>query len=299
MARPASARAGSGRERRAARRGGAPWDGSRARGRARRWRWPPDSCDGRDRHKRRGAPPRERSSHACGALSGGHLLHAQAVLDVLARSHVREERVVLEDRVHVTAVGGTEVTSTLAEDSIVPASSRSNPAIIRSTVVLPDPEGPSSVEPSPSITSRSTAFTARTSPKLRVDPEVGSSPTDRPGTRWARRMTCGCRARADRLMVAEPYRLTAVSAISGPLGPTESLPFRSLTGYSQSLSEEWQPTGTRSEPGSAGPHRRRLASAHVRRPQAPKQPRTGVGLPQLLTAMPRRCVVPSMACTAA
>src|SRR5207253_3081898 len=45
-----------------------------------------------------------------------------------------------------------------------PASGRSNPAISRSVVVLPDPEGPSSVKNSPGAMSRSTQSTATTSP---------------------------------------------------------------------------------------------------------------------------------------
>ena len=44
---------------------------------------------------------------ARGARSRGDLLDAQAVLDVLAHGHVREQRVVLEDRVDVARVGRT------------------------------------------------------------------------------------------------------------------------------------------------------------------------------------------------
>src|SRR5258705_662610 len=45
-----------------------------------------------------------------------------------------------------------------------PASGRSKPAITRSVVVLPDPDGPRSVKNSPSATVRSTSATATTSP---------------------------------------------------------------------------------------------------------------------------------------
>src|SRR5207244_8540272 len=45
-----------------------------------------------------------------------------------------------------------------------PVSGRSKPAMIRSVVVLPEPEGPSSVKNSPSPTVRSTSSTATTSP---------------------------------------------------------------------------------------------------------------------------------------
>src|SRR6516165_3218948 len=47
---------------------------------------------------------------------------------------------------------------------IVPVSGCSNPAIIRNVVVLPEPDGPSSVKNSASATSRSTLSTATTSP---------------------------------------------------------------------------------------------------------------------------------------
>src|SRR5262245_17871354 len=45
-----------------------------------------------------------------------------------------------------------------------PASGRSNPAIKRSVVVLPEPDGPSRVKNSPGAMSRSTPSTATTSP---------------------------------------------------------------------------------------------------------------------------------------
>src|ERR1700743_565382 len=44
----------------------------------------------------------------------------------------------------------------------------SSPATIRNVVVLPQPEGPSSVTNSPSLTRRSTLLTAVKSPKLRL-----------------------------------------------------------------------------------------------------------------------------------
>src|SRR6476659_3557110 len=45
-----------------------------------------------------------------------------------------------------------------------PSSGRSNPAIIRNVVVLPEPDGPSIVKNSPRAMSRSTPSTAATSP---------------------------------------------------------------------------------------------------------------------------------------
>src|SRR5438094_6087836 len=51
-----------------------------------------------------------------------------------------------------------------------PASGRSKPAISRSVVVLPEPDGPSRVKNSPGAMSRSTPATAATSPYERRTP---------------------------------------------------------------------------------------------------------------------------------
>src|SRR5712691_3457433 len=59
--------------------------------------------------------------------------------------------------------GGTEVTSR-PPSSIRPPSGRSNPAISRSKVVFPDPDGPSKVKNSPDLTTSSTSARATTSP---------------------------------------------------------------------------------------------------------------------------------------
>src|SRR6478736_3189701 len=55
---------------------------------------------------------------------------------------------------------------------ISPPSSSVKPAIMRSKVVLPQPEGPSRVKNSPSPTSRLTLSTARTVPKVRLTPAM-------------------------------------------------------------------------------------------------------------------------------
>ena len=75
-----------------------------ARASATRCRWPPESWCGR-----RAAYPSSRTvaSASLGPLPPlglGDLLDAQAVLDVLQDAHVREDRVVLEDGVHVPVV---------------------------------------------------------------------------------------------------------------------------------------------------------------------------------------------------
>src|SRR4051812_48354725 len=56
-----------------------------------------------------------------------------------------------------------------------PASGCSNPAIIRSVVVLPDPDGPSKVKNSPAPTVRSTLSTATTSPYVFLHPSTATS----------------------------------------------------------------------------------------------------------------------------
>src|SRR4029079_1413910 len=55
-----------------------------------------------------------------------------------------------------------------------PPSGRSNPAIIRSSVVFPQPDGPSSVKNSPASTASVTLSTAAKSPKRRVTPSMES-----------------------------------------------------------------------------------------------------------------------------
>src|SRR3954454_20257554 len=56
-----------------------------------------------------------------------------------------------------------------------PVSGRSNPAMMRSVVVFPDPDGPSSVKNSPSPTARSTSSTATTSPYVLRIPSTRTS----------------------------------------------------------------------------------------------------------------------------
>src|SRR5690349_12638245 len=56
----------------------------------------------------------------------------------------------------------------LPPNAIEPESSSQKPAIIRSSVVLPQPEGPSSVKNSPSRISSETSRTAGTEPKDRL-----------------------------------------------------------------------------------------------------------------------------------
>ena len=76
-----------------------------ARARATRWRWPPESWAGR-RSPRDGQPHEvEDLPHAFRPLPRGHLPDPESVGHVLGHAHVREEGVVLEDRVDVARVG--------------------------------------------------------------------------------------------------------------------------------------------------------------------------------------------------
>src|SRR3954469_6862628 len=58
-----------------------------------------------------------------------------------------------------------------------PASGRTRPNSIRSSVVLPAPFGPSSPRTSPAATSRSMPSTARTTPKLLTRPRASTALT--------------------------------------------------------------------------------------------------------------------------
>ena len=137
---------------------------TRARASATRCRWPPESWVGR----RSPYPPSRTVSSAASARSrrsaAGHLLHPQAVLHVGEHVHVREQRVVLEDGVDVAGERRPGVTSSPPRNTR-PAVGSSKPAIIRSTVVLPEPDGPSIEKNSPSRISRSRPSTAVTDPK--------------------------------------------------------------------------------------------------------------------------------------
>src|SRR3954453_16107313 len=57
-----------------------------------------------------------------------------------------------------------------------PASGRSNPATIRSRVVLPQPDGPSSETSSPAATARSTPSSTVAAPKRFAAPAISKKP---------------------------------------------------------------------------------------------------------------------------
>ena len=105
------------------------------------------------RRSRRAAPIASASADAPAALGLATRLHPQAVLDVLLHGHVREQRVVLEHRVDVAVERRRVGDVARRRAAIAPAVGSSKPAIMRSMVVLPEPDGPSSEKNSPAPTS--------------------------------------------------------------------------------------------------------------------------------------------------
>ena len=89
--------------------------------------------------------------------------HARAVGDVLEHVHVREQRVGLEHHADVAPGAGAEVTSR-PPIVMVPELTISSPAMRRSVVVLPQPDGPSSVASVPGSMRNEMSSTAVTAP---------------------------------------------------------------------------------------------------------------------------------------
>ena len=79
----------------------------------------------------------------------------EAIGDVLQHRHVRKERVGLEDHADV-ALRGRQQRHILPPIRIGPPLATSSPAIILSVVVLPHPEGPSSVTRLPASITKDT-----------------------------------------------------------------------------------------------------------------------------------------------
>ena len=84
---------------------------------------------------------RERLLHL--ALDIRRRFAPQSELHVVLHGQMRKQRVALKDRADVAVIGRPVVDASAAEQDF-PWSGCSNPAIIRSVVVLPHPEGPSS-----------------------------------------------------------------------------------------------------------------------------------------------------------
>ena len=120
-----------------------------ARASATRWRWPPESCVGLPVAEAGEADLLERLLRALASLGLADLLDEQAVLDVLLDAHVREDRVVLEDRVHVAVVrrpAGHVLAGELDRPGRRAARSRRSSAAPSS---CPEPDGPSMEKNSP------------------------------------------------------------------------------------------------------------------------------------------------------
>ena len=112
--------------------------------------------------------------HALPQLAAAHALAAQPEGDVLEDRQVREERVALEDRVDVALVRRQPGDVAVAEVDR-PRVGSSKPPIIRSVVVLPQPDGPSSAKKLPRSISSERSSTATTSSKRFVTPSRRTS----------------------------------------------------------------------------------------------------------------------------
>ena len=102
-----------------------------------------------------------RVPHALVDLVLGHLAQAQPEGDVVVDRQVRVERVVLEHHGDVAVARRHVVDDRVADAQTVPAVMVSSPASMRSAVVLPQPDGPTSTMNSPSAIARSMSATAR------------------------------------------------------------------------------------------------------------------------------------------
>ncbi len=160
--------------RRAARRGAGSAARVRARARAQHAlaRWPPESSAGRrsanvatSRRTSSSAPSVRRAE----SLGLRHTALLESERDVSRHGEVRKERVVLEDHADRPLIRAHAPLTTSPSIRIVPpsGSGSSKPAINRSVVVLPHPDGPSSEKNSPRPISSETWSTAGTPRKCR------------------------------------------------------------------------------------------------------------------------------------
>ena len=161
-----------------------------ARAMATRCRWPPDSCAIEPLAEARQVDEIEELADALAALRLGDPAYAERIGDVLADVEVREERQRLEHHAEVARCAGTPVMS-LSSTTIRPAVGSSRPAIIRKSVVFPQPDGPRRQTKVPWATRRSTSSTAVDRAELlrqALEREAGhdvpvSRPSGRSGTR--------------------------------------------------------------------------------------------------------------------
>ena len=100
--------------------------------------------------------------------------NAQPEGDVLEDRHMPEERVVLKDEADA-ALRAVRSLMSSPSNWTDPASANSSPAMMRSSVVLPEPDGPSSATSCPRGISRSTASSAVNCPNRLVIPRNGDA----------------------------------------------------------------------------------------------------------------------------
>ena len=102
------------------------------------------------RAARRGRAASRPRSTRCGDLLLRRFRHAQRVAEVLPHRHVRVERVVLEDHREVARRRARPFVTSRSPIRIRPPVIFSRPPIERSSVVLPQPDGPTRTMNSPS-----------------------------------------------------------------------------------------------------------------------------------------------------
>jgi hypothetical protein len=122
---------------------------------ATRWRWPPDKLARLALQQVAQLQDLGGLVHARLDLVLGHLGDLQAVGHVVEHAHVRVQRVVLEHHGDV-ALGRLQVVDDRPPMEISPPEISSSPATMRSSVDLPQPDGPTMTMNSPSAIS---AFT--------------------------------------------------------------------------------------------------------------------------------------------
>ena len=138
-----------------------------ARASATRCCWPPDSwpaCACAKPVQLHHAPAPRRPAR--GRRASASSARAQAERDVVAHRHVREQRVALEHRVDVAACAAACWPCPRRPAGSRPSVGCSKPAIMRSVVVLPQPDGPSIEKNSPPGICRSMPSTAVNSPNF-------------------------------------------------------------------------------------------------------------------------------------
>src|SRR5262249_16672753 len=97
-----------------------------------------------------------------GDLLAQPALRLQPVGHVLPHGHMRKQRVVLKHDAGTAAIGRQVIDRLTVEQH---ATLTSPPAMMRNSVDLPQPDGPSRERSSPAAMSKSTSATARKSPK--------------------------------------------------------------------------------------------------------------------------------------